>query len=98
MFTFHANSISVMTFIAQSYELMLQCWHLNPDLRPTPHDIVAQLTPSDSILDDVDSEVNGGHQVGEHMLCSGSVWLFMLVLSFPLSPQLLSEITDPQSS
>ena len=45
---------------------MLQCWHLNPDLRPSPHDVVAQLTPSETIYDTGDSEVNGGNQIGEY--------------------------------
>ena len=64
---------------------MLECWHLDPDLRPAPHDIVAQLTPSDSIFDDADSELNtdqpitpkpttgvasGGHQSCESLLKS----------------------------
>ena len=30
-----------------SYELMLKCWSLDPDERPTPIDIVATLTPLD---------------------------------------------------
>lgn len=43
---------------------MLECWHLNPDLRPTPHDIVSRLTPSESVFeDDADCELNGE----EHM-------------------------------
>ena len=30
-----------------SYELMLKCWSLDPDERPTPIDLVATLTPLD---------------------------------------------------
>ena len=41
---------------------MLECWNFDPNLRPSPHDIVAQLTPADSIFDDADSELNGTQQ------------------------------------
>jgi serine/threonine protein kinase len=34
------------------YELMLKCWSLDPDERPTPIDIVATLTPLDVSLHD----------------------------------------------
>lgn len=51
---------------ASFYELMLQCWQLEPGLRPAPHDLVAQLTPDDSIFDDADSEMNTGPQVGSN--------------------------------
>ncbi|CAI8041698.1 Vascular endothelial growth factor receptor 3 [Geodia barretti] len=34
------------------YELMLKCWFLDPDERPTPIDIVATLTPLDGPLHD----------------------------------------------
>ena len=30
-----------------SYELMLKCWALDPEERPTPVDLVATLTPLD---------------------------------------------------
>ena len=42
---------------------MLDCWNYDPNLRPSPNDIVAHLTPPDSIFDDADSELNGGQQI-----------------------------------
>ena len=52
--------------LPSSYELMLQCWQLEPSLRPAPHNLVAQLTPADSIFDDADSELNAERQVGSN--------------------------------
>ena len=45
---------------------MLECWHLNPDLRPSPYDIVSRLTPTESVFEDeVDCELNGEQPIHE---------------------------------
>ena len=55
-----------------SYELMRECWHLDPSHRPNPHDIVVQLTPSESIFDDADSEINDGQFVSSKITSSNN--------------------------
>ena len=59
-----------------SYELMLKCWSLDPDERPTPIDLVATLTPLDqpclqessdlNEVDEKDTKSNGVKENGSH--------------------------------
>ena len=62
--------------VSTSYELMLKCWALDPEERPTPVDIVGTLTPLDgpchhdssdiAEVHEEDSKSNGVTQNGNH--------------------------------
>ena len=55
----HSSEIN----ITSSYQLMLKCWSLNPDHRPTPVDLVANL----SHFDGTGEENNGASAVQEEV-------------------------------
>ena len=71
-----------------SYELMLKCWALDPEERPTPVDLVATLTPLDGPLlqDSTDHEVeceskqNGTSHMSEKIFLAQHCFTVVLLL------------------